>query len=197
MATKRTGRRPGPTTTRQAIAAAARRQFSALGYDRTTMRGVASEAGVDPALVVHFFGSKQRLFLEVVELPVDPAAVVEQIADGPRSEIGQRLAAFLLGVFENADLRDRWVAMIRAAASDPEAAKVLRGILETRLLTPLAEELGMEDARFRATLAGSQVVGLGMARYVVGVEPLASASPQKLAAAVAPTLQRYLTGPLA
>jgi AcrR family transcriptional regulator len=196
MPAKRTGRRPGPTRTREAIGTAARRQFSALGYDRTTMRRVASEAGVDPALVVHFFGSKQRLFLEVVELPVDPADVVEQIAAGPRSEIGQRLAALLLGVFENPELRDRWVAMIRAAASDPEAAKVLRRLLETRLLTPLAEELGMEDARFRATLAGSQVVGLGMAKYVVGVEPIASASPEKLAAAIGPTLQRYLTGPL-
>ena len=194
--TKRAGRRPGTSGTRDAILAAARRQFAELGYDRTTLRSVAAEADVDPALVVHFFGSKQGLFVAGVELPIDPADLAEEVAAGPRSEVGARIAAFLLAALENPDVRNRWIAMIRAATSEPEAARRLREILETRLFTPLAEALGVEDAPFRATLAGSQVVGIGMARYIVGVEPIATAEPEKIAAAIAPTLQRYLVEPL-
>ena len=196
MVAKRAGRRPGKSNTREAILDAARRQFAEHGYDRTTLRSVAAEAGVDPALVVHFFGSKQKLFLAGVDLPIDPAALADEIASAPRSEVGARMAAFLLGALDNPDVRNRWIAMVRAATSEPEAAHRLREILETRLFTPLAEALGVEDAQFRATLAGSHVVGLGMARYIVGVEPIASAAPEKIAAAVGPTLQRYLVEPL-
>ena len=196
MAAKRAGRRPGKSNTREAILDAARRQFAEHGYDRTTLRSVAAEAGVDPALVVHFFGSKQKLFLAGVDLPIDPAALADEIASAPRSEVGARMAAFLLAALDNPDVRNRWIAMVRAATSEPEAAHRLREILETRLFTPLAEALGVEDAQFRATLAGSNVVGLGMARYIVGVEPIASAAPEKIAAAVGPTLQRYLVEPL-
>jgi AcrR family transcriptional regulator len=196
MAAKRAGRRPGNSGTREAILEAARRQFAELGYDRTTLRSVAAEAGVDPALVVHFFGSKQQLFLAGIELPIDAAALAEEVAAAPRSEVGERLATFVLAAMEDPDVRRRWIAMIRAATSEPEAAKRLREILETRLFTPLAEALGVEDARFRATLAGSHIVGVGMARYIVGVEPLASADPKTIAAAIAPTLQRYLVDPL-
>jgi AcrR family transcriptional regulator len=194
MVARRAGRRPGESTTRETIVAAATRQFAEFGYDRTTLRSVAAEARVDPALIVHFFGSKQRLFLAGVELPIDPATLVEQVAMGARSKVGARLAAAFLGALEDAAARSRWVAMIRAAASEPEAARVLREVLETRVFAPIAEALGADDARFRATLAGTQMVGLGMARYVVGVEPIASADPAKLAAAIAPTLQRYLVG---
>ena len=197
MATaKRAGRRPGTSGTRDAILAAARRQFGEQGYDRTTLRSVAAEAGVDPALVVHFFGSKQGLFLAGVELPIDPAVLVDEIAAAPRSEVGARMASFLLAAMEDPDIRNRWIGIIRAATSEPEAARRLREILETRLFTPLAQALGVEDAEFRATLAGSHIVGLGMARFIVRVEPIASAAPEKIAAAIAPTLQRYLVEPL-
>jgi AcrR family transcriptional regulator len=195
MAARRAGRRPGRSGTRDAILAAARRQFARAGYDRTTLRSIAAEAQVDPALVVHFFGSKQRLFMTGVELPIDPSALVEHVATGPRSRVGERMAAFLFGAVENdPDVRNRWIGMIRAAASEPEAASMLRTVLETRLFAPLAEALGVDDAGLRANLAGSQIVGLGMARYIVGVEPIASADPDRIAAAIAPTLQRYLVG---
>jgi AcrR family transcriptional regulator len=193
---KRAGRRPGTSGTKEAILAAARRQFAEQGYDRTTLRSVATEAGVDPALVVHFFGSKHRLFLEGIELPIDPEALIEHVMSGPRSGVGERMAGFLFGAFENPDIRNRWIALIRAAASEPEAARVLRSVLETSIFAPLAEALGVEDAAFRASLAGTQVVGIGVARYIVGVEPVASADPDRIAAAIAPTLQRYLVGPL-
>ena len=196
MVAKRAGRRPGKSGTRESILDAARRQFAELGYDRTTLRSVAAEAGVDPALVVHFFGSKQQLFLAGVELPIDPEALADELAAAPRSEVGARMASFLLHALEDPDVRNRWIGMIRAATSEPAAARRLREILETRLFTPLAQALGADDAEFRATLAGSHVVGVGMARYIVGVEPIASASPERIAAAIAPTLQRYLVEPL-
>jgi AcrR family transcriptional regulator len=196
MARKRAGRRPGTSGTREAILAAARSQFAAVGYDRTTLRSVAAEAGVDPALVVHFFGSKQRLFLAGVDLPFDPAGLIDQLAAGPRHAIGERVAAFAVGALENPDARDRWIGMIRAATSEPEATRVFREVLETRVFTPLAERLGVEDAALRAALMGTQLVGVAMARHIVGVEPIASAAPETLAAAIAPTLQRYLVEPL-
>lgn len=196
MTAKRAGRRPGTSGTREAILAAARRQFGELGYDRTTLRGVAAEAGVDAALVVHFFGSKQRLFLVSVELPLDPTELVEQLASGPRDAIGERVAVFAVGALEDTDARNRWIGMIRAATSEPEAARVFREVLETRVFAPLAASLGAEDAPLRAALVGTQLVGVAMARHIVGVEPIASADHREIASAIAPTLQRYLVGEL-
>lgn len=196
MAIKKRGRRPGASGTREAIAQAARRQFAALGYDRATIRSVAAEAGVDPALVVHYFGSKQRLFLAAVDLPFNVNDLVQRLEDGPREQVGERVARFALEVLDDPDARARWTGMIRAAASDPDAAAVLREVVTERIFEPLAEALGSDDARLRANLASSQMVGLVMARYVIGIEPLASAGAETLIAAIAPTLQRYLAQPL-
>jgi AcrR family transcriptional regulator len=196
VAVKRRGRRPGPSGTREAITQAARRQFSELGYDRASIRSVAGEAGVDPALVVHYFGSKQRLFLAAIELPFEVGDLVERLETGPREQVGERVARFALEVLGNPDARARWTGMIRAAASDPDAAGLLREVLTQRIFEPLAEALGSEDAQLRANLASSQMVGLVMARYIIAIEPLASADAETLASAIAPTLQRYLVGPL-
>jgi AcrR family transcriptional regulator len=193
---KRTGRRPGKSGTREAILRAARSQFGELGYDRTTIRSIAAEAGVDPALVLHFFDSKQRLFLEVVELPFDAAAVLPALLAGDRRKVGERLARLFLAALDDEDARNRWTSMLRAAATEPAAAEMLRELLTKRVFVPLAETLGVEDARLRATLVGSQIVGVVMARHIVRVEPLASLPSDELAQAIAPTLQRYLTGPL-
>jgi AcrR family transcriptional regulator len=193
---KRRGRRPGPSGTREAITQAARRQFSDLGYDRASIRSVAAEAGVDPALVVHYFGSKQRLFLAAIELPFEVGDLVERLETGPREQVGERVARFALEVLGNPDARARWTGMIRAAASDPDAAGLLREVLTQRIFEPLAKALGSEDAQLRANLASSQMVGLVMARYIIAIEPLASADAETVASAIAPTLQRYLVGPL-
>jgi AcrR family transcriptional regulator len=190
------GRRPGTSRTREQIAAAAARLFAELGYDRASLRSIAAEAGVDPALVTHYFGSKQRLFVEVTELPVDPAAVVAQVVEGPRDQAGRRLAQFVLDVLESPEGRARVTGLVRAAASEPEAAALLRKLIETRLVGPIAAGLGADRPELRATLVGTQLVGLVMARYVVGVRPLASADPGEVAAALAPVLQHYLTEPL-
>jgi AcrR family transcriptional regulator len=190
------GRRPGTSGTRDAIASAASRQFAELGYDRATIRSIADEAGVDPALVSHFFGSKQQLFVAAVGLPFDPAEVLPGlIADDPATA-GLRFARFLAGALEERAVRDRLVGLVRAAASEPEASRMVRDLVSTEVMSRLADALGVEDADVRANLVGSQVVGLVMARHIVRVEPLASLPAERVAAAIAPNLQRYLTGPL-
>ncbi len=194
--TRRTGRRPGVSGTREAIAEAARRLFAERGYDRTTIRAVAEGAGVDQALVVHFFGSKQQLFVSVVELPYEPEAVLPELLGGDTETLGVRVARFLVETLESGQGRSRVTGLVRAAASEPEAARMVRELVTSRIFAPLTEALGVPDAAFRAALIGSQVVGLTMTRYIVGVEPLASIDPEAVVAAIAPTLQRYLLGPL-
>ena len=191
------GRRPGPSRTRAAILEAARRQFGERGYDRTSLRSIAGEASVDPALVSHFFGSKQRLFVEVVELPFDPAETLLGILAGDPETVGTRLAHLLVSLLENPEARARMTGIVRAAATEPEAARMVRELLMREVWAPAAELLGVDDAELRMNLVGSQMVGLVMARYVVEAQPLASLPPDEVVAAIGPTLQRYLTEPLA
>jgi len=194
--TRRSGRRPGGSGTRESIRAAAGRQFAELGFDRTSMRSIAAEAGVDPGLVAHFFGTKHQLFVDVVDLPFDPEQVVPVIFAGDRELIGRRLADFLLTALDNPEARRRITGLVRAAASEPEAARMVRELITREVFARIIDALGVDDADLRASLVGSQVVGLVMARHIVGVEPLASLSAERAAALIAPNLQRYLTGPL-
>lgn len=194
---RRTGRRPGDSGTRASIASAARRQFAATGYDRASMRSIAQEAGVDPALVAHFFGSKQQLFASVMELPIDPTTAIPAILVGDRAGIGRRFAELVLSVLESPEGAARMTGLVRAAASEEAAAEMVRDLITRDVLTPLADGLGLDQPRLRGSLAGSQVVGLVMARYVVRVEPLASLPADEVAALVAPVLQHYLSEPLA
>lgn len=192
----RRGRRPGETATREAIFDAARNRFAAHGYDRTTIRAIAADAGVDPALIMHFFGSKEQLFIAVMELPFDSAEVLPRILAGDRATVGHRLAEFLVATFEDPGARMVLTGMVRSAASEPGAARMLRDLVSREILWPLAQDLGVDEPELRGTLVGSQIVGLIMARYVVAVEPLASAEPDRLIEAVGPNLQRYLVEPL-
>ena len=180
---KRSGRRPGPTTTREAIAEAARRQFAELGYDRATMRGIAGEAGVDAALVVRFYGSKDALFQEVMALP--PAV----------SEAFAGLAEVIVGMLENPRSRSIVVGRIRSASSHPDAAALVRETV-TRDLGRLVAAVTDDEPENRAVLVGSQVVGLALARHVVRVEPLASLPAADVIDYIAPVFQHYLVGPL-
>jgi AcrR family transcriptional regulator len=195
-AVRRGGRRPGRSGTREAILAAAGRHFAQHGYDRASVRGIAAEAGVDQKLIAHFFGSKQQLFVAAVGLPFNPGEVLPAILAGDRATVGERLAGLLVNVLEQPELHQRLTGVVRAAASEPEVARMLREFLTRELFAPAAELLGSEDGAFRANLVGSQIVGLVMARYVIAIEPLATMSPEAVAAAVAPTLQRYLLAPL-
>ena len=188
------GRRPGESGTREAIAEAARDHFARRGYSHATLRGIAKDAGVDPALITHFFGSKQALFSEVVELPVDPADLAALVVGDP-AQLGERVARFLVTLLES-EGRQRLVGLVRAAATEPEAARAVRDLISRRVFAPMSQALELPDGELRSALVGSQVVGLVMARYVVQVEPLASLDLERLVAAIAPTLQRYLTEPL-
>ncbi len=208
------GRRAGTSTTRAAIASAAQAQFAAQGYDGASLRGIAREAGVDPALITYFFGSKQRLFAEVVQLPVDPRRVLDSVLDGSLEEVGLRLATVLAGILADDDPRTRFVAIIRSAAQSTEVAGALRDRLTRDVLEPVAtrvqeqvgarsgggaapdEQAARAEARFRAGLVMSQVAGLVFARHVIGLDALAQATREELVGALAPALQHYLVEPL-
>jgi AcrR family transcriptional regulator len=190
----RRGRRPAGSGTREAIINAARQQFGEFGYRRTTLRGVARLAGVDPRLVLHYFGSKKQLFLESVELPIDPATVFERLFEPGPESVGERAAEIIVAVLEDPTTQRVMVGLIRAAASEPEAAQLVREILTERMLTPLAERVGGDRPELRASLMASQVVGLAMGRHVVELDALATVSREQLVRAVAPVFDHYLTG---
>ncbi|RSS51095.1 TetR/AcrR family transcriptional regulator [Streptomyces sp. WAC07061] len=183
----------GPGT-QERIRLAAREVFAERGYDKTSVRGIAKVAGVDPALVHHYFGSKDDLFAAAVEVSLEPALVVPAILGEGPDGIGERLVRYFLGVWENPVTRVPLLAVIRSALTHEAAAKVLRTLVLRRLLERIAADLDVPDPTFRAELAASHMVGIAILRYVVQVEPLASADQEDIVALVAPTLQRYLTG---
>ncbi|MFF9569510.1 TetR family transcriptional regulator [Streptomyces sp. NPDC014685] len=195
---KRRGR-PSRTTgpdgpdARTRILDAARTEFAERGYDKTSIRGVARAAGVDAALVHHYFGTKDEVFAAAVELSFEPALVIPAVLGEGPDGLGERLARYFLSVWENPASRAPLLAIMRSALTHEAAAKVLRGFVLRRLLERVAETLDVPDATFRAELAASHMIGIVMMRYVLRTDPLASAPPEKIVGMVAPTLQRYLT----
>ncbi|CAM5779510.1 TetR family transcriptional regulator OS=Cellulomonas persica OX=76861 GN=CPE01_04630 PE=4 SV=1 [Cellulomonas persica] len=195
--TARRGRRPGASTTRDEILAAARRQFAELGFRRTSVRAIAREAGVDPKLVGHWFGGKAELFVASVQLPFSPRELADRIAQGDPDRVGERLVTALVhGVLEDPAARGRGIALLRAVATEPQLAPLLRRLVVAEVLTPVARAIGADHAEVRASLVASQMVGLLMMRHVVELGPLVERGPDELVALVAPTVQRYLTGEL-
>lgn len=192
----RTGRRPGEPDTRARIAAAARAMFAERGFDRTSVRAVAAAAKVDPALVHHYFGTKQRLFLEAVDFPIDVFRAVEAVHDGDVEHLGERLVRFALRLWANPEVLPRLLGVLRSAVTDDEAARML-GVLFTRQgPVQLVRRLGSDQPELRAELVGTQLVGLAIARHILRVEPLTSADDELIVAAIGPTMQRYLVGDL-
>lgn len=193
----RPGRRPGDSGTRQEILRAAHAAFAEHGYDKASVRAIARDAGVDPALVHHFFGTKQTLFTAVLDLPVDAPAVVAAILDGDPETAGSRMAHTFLGVWDAPGGRSPFVALIRSAASSPPAAAMLREFVTREILAPVIAGLGVDQPERRAALAAAQLIGVAFVRYVLAMEPVASTAAPALAADIAPALQHYLTGELA
>ena len=193
---RRSGRRPGESGTREAILAAARAAFAEHGYDRATIRGIAADAAVDPALVIHYFGSKDELFGAALEIPVEPGVVLERAAAADPREIGATVVRAFLAAWEPLENRQSLVAMVRSAMTNEAALGMVREYLGRRVFGPLTVALGLPDAELRANLVGSQFIGLAMMRYISCIEPIASAPPEQLVAALGPTVQRYLTGEL-
>ncbi len=190
------GRRPGESGTRDAILAAARLAFGTQGYGATSVRAVARAARVDPSLVLHFFGSKDGLFEAALQLPLDPAAIVAGLLAGDLDTLGERVVRTFLGVWDGTPGQGPMLAMLRSAVSHEDSAAMLRELLLRVILRPVAHGAGCDRLDLRASLLASQVVGLALTRYVLKLEPVASASADDLAPLFGPTLQRYLTGAL-
>ncbi|MBS2963770.1 TetR family transcriptional regulator [Actinocrinis puniceicyclus] len=190
----RPGRRPGGGDTRQVILDAARAEFAARGYENTSMRAIARAAAVNPALLHHYFGTKDQLFLAALEFPLQPRELVARIVGGGREAVGERLVRFAFGLLENPAARDRVLAVLRAAATNEQMARLMRGFIMRELARPVAAVLDLPQPELRAQLAMTQMVGMIMGRYVLAVEPLASAPVEELVPLLAPTLQRYLVG---
>ncbi|MFD9129103.1 TetR family transcriptional regulator [Kitasatospora sp. NPDC059571] len=190
---KKTGRRPGSADTRRTVLEAARAEFAARGYQKASMRAIARAAGVDAALLHHYFGSKDRLFLAALEFPVDPQLVVERILTGDPDAVGERVAGFVLALWEEPTVRDRLLALLRTAAASEEVAALMRGFMVTELVSRVADGLGVPQPELRVELVMSQILGLAMARYVIRVEPLASAPAEELLPLLARAVQTHLT----
>jgi AcrR family transcriptional regulator len=194
---RRTGRRPGNPDTREAILSAARSAFAEKGYDGASIRAIATGAGVDPALVHHYFGTKDKLFLATVNSPVDPLDLITEATAGDRDEIGVRFVRAFLAMWDG-PRGAAAVALLRSVVGTEWTAKLFREFIITQILRRAVPKLGLdeEQAQLRITLAASHLAGLALARYVIKVEPLASAPSETLVAAVGPAVQRYLTGDL-
>lgn len=181
--------------TQRRILEAARRAFAERGFDGTSLRTIASAAGVDPALCLHYFGSKAELFAAATELPVAPGPLLASAVTDPE-HVGRRVADAFLDMLDDEDARSSLLALVRSAASDADAADMVRRLIGERVVGPAVDNLDVDEPELRATLVGSQLIGLLFARHIVAVDPLASADTPTLAAAVAPTIQWYLTGEL-
>jgi AcrR family transcriptional regulator len=193
----RTGRRPGNQDTREAILAAAREAFADRGFDAASIRAIATAAGVDPALVHHYFGTKDQLFLDAMQAPFDPSVVLNDVLAHGRDGAGERLVRALLRVADSA-AGGAIVAMVRSAVTNEVFTGMMREFLIQRILRRMAKEFDLDPAEgpLRTSLIATQMAGLIMVRYIIKVEPIASTPPETLAAMIGPNVQRYLTGPL-
>lgn len=189
----RTGRRPGPSSTRGQIVAAAARCFAADGYDATSVRHVAAQAGVDPALVRRFFGGKEQLFTEVASALIDPEQALVAVTDGPAGEAGERLLSYFLTLLGDVRQPGPYLGLIRSAVTSEHAADLMRRFLAERVLGRIAATLHADRPALRAALVASQLVGLAVTRYAIRLDPLTDADTGELVRWVAPVLQHYLT----
>jgi AcrR family transcriptional regulator len=194
----RTGRRPGNQDTREAIVEAARKAFAERGYDRASIRTIATSAGVDPALVHHYFGTKDELFLATVNAPIDPATILPAVLGGDPDQLPERLVRTFVSVWDHPVTGPAAVALVRSGLQHDWTARMLREFLTARVIRRVIRHLDIDpvEAPLRGSLVATQMIGLGIIRYVLKVEPLASAPPETVVAAIAPNIHRYLLEPL-
>lgn len=189
------GRRPGSSTTRTDILAAARELFGEHGYERTSMRAVGRRAQVDPALIVHYFGSKDGLLREALTLPLDPAAVLsEALAGVPADRVGQELVRRVIQVWDTPEMTPLLLSLLRTAVSHDLAMTYLRDMLQRTVIAAVSSLVGEDDAQRRAELVAAQMWGLAVTRYLLRLPALVAMTPDDLARAVGPSVQQYLTG---
>jgi AcrR family transcriptional regulator len=189
------GRRPGNQDTRGQIITAARHAFAEKGFAGTSMRAIAGEAGVDPALIHHYFESKQQLFLATVALPLELPRIVEKVAAGSRNDLGERLVRTVLGVWDS-ELQPSLVAAIRTTLTDPALTRSVGEFLTLEVIGHVLrrDDLPIEETNRRSGLVASQILGLLMGRYVLRMPVLANRPTEDLVADIGPTVQRYVDG---
>ena len=187
---KAAGRPPGKSKTRETILASAQLLFTEQGYD-ASLKEIAAKANVDPALLIHYFGSKQKLFVAAM-LPLYKApAMLPKVFEGDRDQIGARFAMLIQHFLEDGETSKLLLALIKAASSNKDAAQMLREFIEPAIVQPLGRQLGGTHGQLVASFIGSQVVGLMMTRHIVELSPLAQATPKEIAAALGPIIQLY------
>jgi AcrR family transcriptional regulator len=192
--TKRRGRRQGEPVSRDAVLAAAKQRFATEGYEKTTLRAIAHDAHVDPSMVLYLFGSKEALFRESLRLIIDPEVLVAALTGDEDPDIGTRMVRTYLGIWETPDTAASMRAMLQSATSNTDANEAFRGFIQNYVLTAVSSVLGGgEQARLRAMLAASTLVGTAMLRYIIGVPPLAALPADEVVRLIAPTVTRYLT----
>ena len=189
------GRRPGAPDTRSEVLAAARASFAERGFRGTTIRAVAASAGVDPALVHHYFGTKDDLFVAALEIPVDPRAVLAPVVAAGPDGAGERLLRTLLSVWDEPDIQVRLLAVVRSVLDEDAGRLVTDGFIPV-VVGPVLAQLVRDRPEVRVPLVASQVVGLIVARYLLALPPMAQMSADDVVARVGPVLQHYLTGEL-
>ncbi len=185
----RRGPKADPGRAREAILVAARSEFGKNGFDGATLRSIARVAQVDVALLPYYFGSKADLFIASLKLPVNPADVLTQILAQGVEGAGDRLLRVLLTVWDEPRTGEPLVAMMRSLSTQ---SKVLRLFIERQLIATLAAAIEGTNSELRAVAFTTQIFGLVLERYVLGVEPLASASHDEIVELIGPGLQRYL-----
>ncbi|MDT5106644.1 MAG: hypothetical protein QOI25_4157 [Mycobacterium sp.] len=196
MTPKRPGRPPGPSDTRDRILTSARELFARNGIDKTSIRAIASAAGVDAALVHHYFGTKQQLFVAAIRIPIDPMQVIGPMRETPIDELGLKLPSLLLPLWDS-EMGSGLIATLRSLLAGSEV-----GLVRSFLQEVVAVEVGTRvddppgSGRIRVQFVASQLVGVVMARYILELEPFKSLPVQQVAETIAPNLQRYLTSDL-
>lgn len=195
----RRGRRQGEPVSRDAVLRAAKRRFADTGYDKTTLRAIAQDAHVDAAMVIYLFGSKAQLFREAMQLLLDPDVLIASVVGADTdtdtdADVGTRMARAYIGMWEQPDVAASMIAMLQSATSNPDAHEAFRGFMQDYVLAAISGALGGgEDAKLRAMLAATSLVGTAMLRYVIRVPPLATLPAAQIVDLIGPTITRYLT----
>lgn len=186
------GRPRGKTDTRRVILAVARQLFAEAGYDKTSVRDVAAAAGVDPAMIRHYFGNKVELFRATMGWPFEPADIAARITAGERGEIGERLTRVFFEAWEQPESRAPLLAILRGAATHEESANLVRQFIQGQVYSHIAAALSAPDAELRIDLAMSQLLGIAYLRHILRVEPVASTPVDELIERIAPIVGRHL-----
>jgi AcrR family transcriptional regulator len=194
--TKRPGRPAGTTDTRERILDSARELFAARGFDKTSVRSIATAAGVDSALVHHYFGTKQQLFTAAVHIPIDPMTVLGPLRDAPLDQLGHTLPSLLIPLWDST-LGAGLIATLRSMLAGSDVT-LLRSFIQEIITAEIGPRVDNPpgSGKIRIQFVASQLVGVAMARYILALEPFTSLPAQRIADTIGPNLQHYLTGEL-